>query len=683
MKSSSHITAALLLSIGAGWAHDGAGVPSRDELVDELRGINQQLRNAQLRLGDDQALDRSSTAREISRAQVAFFEEDYPTAALRLFKLVSRPGIDRHPGYPEALSWLGESLWALGLHKSALRHLREALSQPRQLPTAYRRMLARYLSVAGEVESLDDVRAFWRRYLGLRGNAKLEAPDREARYHYAKALYRGGALAESEALFGAVDEEDPFYLKARYFLGVIRLAREDLKGARLEFNNALEAYQRRHRPQRAEEAPEYLPDDFDHGGPPRERVQLELEEEEILPDEAVVARQRMGSVIHLALARLAASEGNSHLAWEHYRQIPRGSADFTDALWEASQALFRHAQTLPTEVDIDTDGDRYPDASERSVAYRWAARLVDQLLAGRGDDSFGARLELWKAQIFAKAADYERARVTYRRLDNALKRRSEQLEAQIAQDKRLFPQAVLAWTAPADASRARMLEADLVTQQEALAETQELVVALEAALESPDLLPAVAGARELKSMLGGRLVTFDGRLKKAAAAAAAHERQRDERGLHNGGPAASTADVRRLEESGRRLYARVEGFGAHLDVYERRFRARLRTTLRDESPIVRRLVSQLDHEQRAADRLATAMRNGARGKLEQVAAEAFFGEVDIAFWRKQELSERILDVLQRQKATERASQKVEVKMEAPPPRVPTAPAEEEEPVAAR
>ncbi len=680
MKPALHIVATALLLMGPAWAHDNDGVPSRDELVDELRGINQQLRNAQLRLGDDQVLDRSSAAREISRAQIAFFEEDYPLTAVRLFRLVSRPGIERHPGYPEALSWLGESLWAMGLKRSAVQNLREALSQPRQSSSAYRRMLARYLSVAGDVESLDDVRTFWRRYQALRGNSKLEVADRDARYHYAKALFRGGALAESDALFGAVDEDDPHYLKARYFVGVIRLARDDIKGAREAFNASLEAYNRTVRPTLYDATKErdYLPDDYDHSGPLLERVKLELDEDELLPDEKTRENQRLGAVIHLALARLAAYEDNDQLAWHHYRQVPRGSADFAEALSEASFVVYRIGGKLSGAINIDTDGDHFPDASEREMAYRWSARLIDQLLSGRGDDISGAQLELWKAQLFAKATNYERARVTYRRLDEALKRRGEEFEAQIAQEKkRLFPQAVLAWTAPDDANRARMLEAELVTQREALAETVELVEVLETLLKSSDLLPAIVSARALKAKLIERLTIFDRRLKMAGEAAYAHQQSPDEQGLHNGGPPASVADVQRLQVSARRLYGRLEGFGRDLDVYERRFRTRLRNTLKAEAPQVRRLASTFKRELKSADRLGVAMRNSARTNLENTAAEAFFGQVDIAFWRKEEISQRILDVLRRQNEIQAATKHVEVQMEAPPPRVPWAPAEGE------
>ena len=122
---------------------------------------------------------------------------------------------------------------------------------------------------------------------------------------------------------------------------------------------------------------------------------------------------------------------------------------------------------------------------------------------------------------------------------------------------------------------------------------------------------------------------------------------------------------------------RLEGFGRDLDVYERRFRTRLRNTLKAEAPQVRRLASTFKRELKSADRLGVAMRNSARTNLENTAAEAFFGQVDIAFWRKEEISQRILDVLRRQNEIQAATKHVEVQMEAPPPRVPWAPAEGE------
>ncbi len=640
---------ALTLATPAG-AHEQLDTPSKDQLVSELRGINHQLRRARETLGDPTALDEGAATRALTEANIAFLEEDYPRAAVKLLKLVSRPRIRGHVAYPDALALLGESLWHLGLRESALRHLRDALAHSRQTPSTYRRVFARYLTLAGRVEELSEVRRFWRTYQAMRGGGPLEPEDRDVRYQYAKALFHGGALSEAEALFAVVDEDDPHHLKAHYFLGVVRLSRDDLVSAQAAFEGALESYRRQDRKSTAEvEAREEYLEDVAPDGPAVERVHVVLSEDEILPDEEVVAHRRMGAVIHLALARLAAYREDDRRAWNHYRQVPPGTDDFAAALSEATFVVYRLANQLDGEVDIDTDGDGYPDASDRQLALRWCARLIDQLLAGRGDDISGARLDLWKAQLLAKATDYEHARKTYAQIEAALGRRSEQLEAQIGADQRLFPQAVLAWTTPDEAHRARLLEAELVVQQEELTETREILAELRAAARSSELLPAVVSARELKDTLLTRLKKFEERLLAAETAANAHA-SGDGEGLHSGGPPANLDDVRQLRQSGRRMMSRLVTFSAGLDTYERNFRARIRQVLADEAPAVSRLSAEMDGTFASTQLLAKALRTAARTNLENAVAEARFGVVDIAFWRKEAVSRRITDALQKQKA---------------------------------
>lgn len=600
-----------LCLLAAPAAAEPAVAPSRAELVDELRGISQALRSAWTRLDGDLAVSGGRAVEILNRAQVAFFEEDYPRAAIDLLQLVARPGIERHAVYAEALAYLGESLWALGMEKAAAQYLRQALEQPKVLPSGYRRMLARYLALAGDTAPLDEARGFWRRYQGLRDAAdEPTALDHEVRYQYAKALFRGGALGEAESLFAAIDQEDPRHLEARYFAGVIHLSRDDLVKAQEAFDETLEAYERRRRP--ASEAAALYLDRVAPKGPAREVVNLELPDEEILPDEETRRLERLGAVIHLALARLAAARDDDTRAWRHYRRVARGDPDFVAALSEATFVLFRRGH------------------------YRWCVNLIDQLLAGRGDDVSAAQLSLWKSQLLARDAAYDEARASYQTLDTALKRRAEELEAELVRDQRLFPQAVLAWSAPEDATRAADLEAELVTQEEALIEIRELLDALRALQQRGGPLPAVERGRAVEEKLRARLDAFAGRHREAAEALA-----RGETASAIGEPLADATQLEELARSQARMRARLEKFGEQLGRLDQAWRTRIDEVVRAETPAVEALARALDGERGSAAQLATAMRTTARHNLDDYAAEALFGQVDIAWWRKEEITRKI------------------------------------------
>ncbi len=637
------ILAALSAPRAATAAEEEIGAPGAHDLVEALRGINQQMRRVQRLLGDELGFDTHTAMMELGQAQVDFFAEDHPQAALRLLQLVSRPGFRDELAYPEALYFLGESLWAMGLHKAAIEHLRESLQPVHQAPGEFRRRLARYLVRAGEVARLDEVRGHWRRYQGSRADGPLGDEDREVRYEYAKALFRGGALAEAEALFSAIDEADPYFLRARYFMGVLQLRRDDPKAAEVAFKLALEGYDHLAGPP--------LPRDDEEAslrGPDRE---LDINELFELPAESVESdtlQRRMGALIHLALARLAAAREDDVVAWFHYRAVPPGDANFASALSEATYVLFRRGHFV------------------------WCARLIDQALAGRGDDVSAAQLGLWQAQLLAKGARYEDARARYEVLGEALLRRASDLEAELSQDRRLFPQAVLAWTAPDDANRARALEAEFVEQEESLAETHEIAAALQGLLDDAEALPPVRFGRARQRELHDRMDAFDLDLRRAADAA------RTGGEVRAGGTPVTEEDVARLAQSGRRLRTRLERFDRTVDTFDRTWRARIRAVLAAEVPNLRQLTGDLGHERASIERLGAAMRTTARTNLENFAAEAQFGQVDIAYWRKEEITRQISETLEGQRLEQLPLDEIQRSLPKPRPKAAPAPAPRDE-----
>ena len=612
--------------------------PSRDELLAELNGLGRAVGDARARWDDAAALDPGRSAEILQQSQLALYAEDHERALGLLLPLLARQGIERDPGYVEALSGLGEALIGLGLQRAGTAELRRALEAP-STPTVYRYVLARYLAQAPDDEPMAQVRRGWSRYESERP-ATLEPEDREVRYLYARALYRGGARNEARALFSSIGEEDPFHLKALYHLAVLEVVEDDLRAARTRFEAAEAAWARRTQllgGQASGDAAEWL-DDVDDDGPALERSRIDAdgeslvaEDEETGPvrrlDPVFQETARMGQVIRLSLARLLATQGELPAAVRAYRGIPPGSPDFPDATQELVWVLYRRGE------------------------HARCARAIDLLLAGRGDDRTFAELAVWKAHMFAMSADYTTAQAEYERLEQVLLRRRDDLDAvrsNLDASPRLFPEAVLAWNEPSVAARARGLEATLVEQTEALEEATEMLDALRVALTSSDALPAVRIAREVLAQLRGRFQTFLGRLGRARAVM--HRASDDAASApHGGGAPASADDVARLEQSAGRLEERLSKFATALDAAEVRWRSRIQVVLEAEAPALDAQRARLQTETEATRKLGRALALEAWVTLDRFAADAHYRQVDLVYWRKDEVTRRIRALRKEQK----------------------------------
>lgn len=603
-----------------------AEAPSLEALVRELRGIHRSLKSARATFERYERLDKTQASTQLADALLDFTQEAYLPAVMKLTELTSRPAFKRHPGHGEALAYLGESLWRIGLRDSGAARMRDAL-EGRMTPSLYRQTLTRYLTLAAQNDDLSRLRRYWRRYQGLRLAEELTPEDRELRYQYAKALYRGDALAESQGLFEAIDEADARHLQAKYFVGVIHLRRDDEVKALAAFEDALVAHERATRGDPLEDR--WYAEALEAEDGPSAAVDVELIELEEDPevesatqkllDPDARSEQRMGELIRLALGRMHAARDETEKAWQHYRHIPPGSPDFATALDEGISVLFHRG--------------RFSD-------YAWGVRLVDQLLGQRGDDVSAARLTLRKGQLLAQATDYETARRTYDTMEVALRKRGDQLEAELADDDRLFPDPVLAWSAPEDATGARRLEANVVEQEEALAEAMELFEALQGALAKSGRLPAVERAYRLMGELEQKMDALRGRLEQARA----------DRGAYDGKETGEGFGIAQVMRAARRLEGRLKRYRGSVDRYESRFRKRLGQVVREERPQLASHERALAGTRRSVKRLSQAMRLTARTNLETYAAEARFGQVNIAWWRKEEISKRIRDAQKSAKA---------------------------------
>ena len=615
-------------------AHEVDDVPSRTQLVDELRAMNATLRQAQADLDTSLAVDSTEVVKVLTEAQVAWLAEDHPRVALLLMNLIAKPAFKDHPAWPEALEYLGESMHALGLSKAAVTYLREAVDHPRQLPTPWRRRFARLLALGGRELPLPELRALWRRHEESVGDE--EGGEQGPRYQYAKALVHHGELSEADEQFSRIPERDAWYLQALYFRAIIQLKQDQQVKAQAAFEEALAAWRRLAPPPAARP---YL-EDIDDDGPARELITLPVEavSADLTAAEAAARYERLGAVIHLALARLAAARKDDAAAWLYYRQIPRGDPDFAAAQAEASFVLFRREQ------------------------YAWCVRLVDQLLAGRGDDVSATQLTLWKAQLQARAGAFEDSFATYRLLTAGLAQ--AEVDAP-ADERRVFGEGALRWTDPDEAIRIRRLETDLVVQEESLREAREIADLLAELVRSDALLPAVARGRDLLEQIDARMAHFTQHLDLARKSA--HSEEDDD--LHGGGPPATPADLDAFAASQETLRQRLDRFEGQLETFETSYRKRIASVLAAEVPVVAELERALGTEVASARALGPRITDAARENLEQYAAEARFGEVDIAWWQKEVITRQVKQAMLEQGAVIKAVDQAMAPPPPPPPEV--------------
>ena len=614
----------LTCGVVLGWpVRARADVPSGRELVSELRDMSRALRSARHHYGSQlghTGFGSTAAIEVLSRGQVAFFQGDYVGVVVLLTMLTDDPGFRRHPGYGEALTYLGEALWKLGLRRVSLERLREALEQ-RALPTAYRRTLVKYLKRAGRAVPVDEVRRFWARYNALNPSGRLGAKDRELRYRYAKALYYGGEMADADAELARIPDEDPWNLQARYIRGVMRLSAGELDEAERHFEGARRAW--------AASA-----DEATVGRDKRSPAEGDSEALPVLDDPPLSAtpirreatrRRRMGEIIHLALARLAATRDDEARAWQLYRQIPPGSPDYETAMSEASFVLFRQGR------------------------YDWCKRVIDQVVqtAGRRRDGLvSTRHAIREARLLAHEGSYDAARAAYAKLELELLDTAKRIEVVESSNAQLFNETLLAWTTPDDAAQARRIEQGLLTQIAELEALDNQLAEFEQALAAAGGLPATQHGRQTYERLAMGLRAFFGRLEAAESAAV-------DRSVHRGDAPGRLTDAApdmergfsEIRHSAHRLTDRLQLFGASLERFDRVVRERVAKVVSEERSARLVLLASMSGELREAQAVSVALAAAARSNVESAVADVRFGLVDIS-WTKKEAINRLMNEAQ-------------------------------------
>lgn len=575
---------------------------SAQALAQQLRRIQFELDSLSAPLAFDQAAAGTALLSLLSEAQNDYLRGQPQAAALKLIDLLSYPQVKTSPSYPEALRWLGRSLSAIGHTHAAQRAFEEAIHSQAQTPSDYLTGLALWLdhTPKPDLEALTR-HAWYAQQLQERDGLPFFYGDISLDYRIARAYDRVQATAQARAAFAQLAVDDPRYLHGQYFLAVMWLREGELVRARELFEQTLDLWY--------SSGPE-KPPLTESETPPAllEALDVENREPVLIPVDARIAAPeyepqrhqahqdylRLGHVLHLALARMAADAEDYETAWAYYRLLPAGDPDQEEALWEASFVLAQREQ------------------------FDWSARVAEQLLEARGSDAEAAQKQLWIAELHAKGADYEGAQRRYEALEAKLLVAKEALERS-DDPAGLFSAGTLAWGAPQAAQAALRGQRELYAQQAVLQEAQATLEALDHYLRTSQPLARVERTQSELAQLQERLDRLSESLGRAVERRSPGEPSWDQ-----------------LRTSAAQLRFRLQHFEGQLGVYVRNWRARVEGLVVEERAQLQALRGRLGGQMQEAQGLAREVRGQAQREIERLTARARFGVVDLSWWRAEE-----------------------------------------------
>ncbi|HYO55647.1 tetratricopeptide repeat protein [Archangium sp.] len=300
------LAAATLVTPGSARAAEAPPVsrPSARELSARLDQVSSQLNAAEenLRFVETQYTQRPEPGdeemmlRRFSDGEIQYLLEDWAAASMIFYDLVGDPKFRGQPRYPDALFYLGDSLYQQRNYIGARIYLRELLTLSDT--KHYRNVLARYLEIAGRLNQFTGLDEYIERARRLSGGQLTP----ELEYVYAKWLFKRTDLPDKERRERARAAFQPLastpggrvQKQSAYFLGVLSVQEGDYAGAVERF-----------RPLAADTA----------------------QEPEL---------KRLKELASLSLGRLLYELGRHDEALDRYAAIPRDSESFVDSLYEVA-----------------------------------------------------------------------------------------------------------------------------------------------------------------------------------------------------------------------------------------------------------------------------------------------------------------------------------------------------------
>ena len=451
--------------------------------------------------------------------------------------------VDSHPqhrAFPDALFLLADSLFRAGDVLGARTRFRQIIDRAdeRAFRPYVQRALGRLIEISIRTRDFDGVEELFQRLSRL-PPSEIEAATQyfRAKYLYNRAVPTDevmrdsagsttvpqvdqAALDESRQAFEAVQERSPYYLQARYFVGVIFT----LKG---QYPQAIDAFRRVLRG--AATTPEH--------------------------EEIIVLTQ-------IALGRLYYETDRLDQAVEAYQRVPRTSTQFDVALYEIAWVHIRQGDSTQAERALEVLSVAAPES--RFIPDGKILRGNLLLRNGRFADANTVFREVSqqfgpvRRELDAMIASHDDPRAYFRDL---VRNNMENFDANA-----FLPPLATRWArTEGDMGRALAVLSDLGECRSLVRDTTELIDRLNAVLGSPNRINAFADLREQRQMS----ISARNRLARARRQLIAIEGS----GAASGELEQVRSERRRVEELLGNLPTSDEDFAARSDRLLNRYRS--------------------------------------------------------------------------------------------------------------
>jgi TolA-binding protein len=498
----------------------------------------------------------------LTDGELFFRLQDYVRASVILSDIVDN--YQGHPSYPDALFLLAESLFKAGDYFGARTRYRQIIEHADQ--ASYRphvqRALGRLIEIAIHVRNFDGVDDYFTRLSRLPPSEVESATNYfRAKYLYSVAV-RGGEdplgqvdsskvdqqrLEQARLAFEAVQPRSPYYAQARYFIGVVYVARGQLQPA-------IDAFQR--------------------------VAQLPATTED---------ERRISDLGKLGVGRLCYELDQLDRAVAAYQSVSRSSPSFDLALYELAWVYIRMGDATRAEQALEVlsvaapESQHIPDAKLlrgnlllRNGQYGEATEVFDEV---------GKQFGPVREELDRMLASEQDALAYFQQLvrDNL-----ETFDAAA-----FLPPSAQRWSIPdGDMDHAMETLSDMSQARQLVHDTTDIVQRLDAALSIPNLVAVfrdLRQQREANIVLRNRLAKVRKNLVAIDASATAsynsaeleqiRARRRDLEQSLNGAPTTDDAMIKRsVGESSR--YSGLSKSLSSLDVELMGMEARVTATER-------------------------------------------------------------------------------------------------------
>ncbi|MBN2494758.1 MAG: tetratricopeptide repeat protein [Deltaproteobacteria bacterium] len=272
--------------------------------------------------------------------------KDYVRAAIIFHDLVDGGRYRDHPGFPDALYNLGEALFFNKNYIDARSYYRGVIESERGKP--YRRLaMVRLMQIALNTNDFDKVDEYHDRLV-------QEAISPEGQYLWGKTLFMRNRMEDAHKVFSSLQPGQPYFLQARYYLGVVLIRQGKLEEALAIYDDLV-----------------------------RQPTRREKEKDVV-------------DLAHMARGRLLHDLGREEKALDAFQAIPHTSIHFDDALIEICWTYVKIAE-------------RAEAPEERKRWFTEAFRTLEILEVSTPDSTLVPRARLMKGHIMEKMGDYEKA----------------------------------------------------------------------------------------------------------------------------------------------------------------------------------------------------------------------------------------------------------------------------------